>query len=77
MADPRANAPAPRSSIGIERFEHVLASPERALLRVDGRYSDAPGRRTLDAVLVVDDGDSVRRHLALPDPRRQCRNLFL
>ena len=70
MADPRANAPAPRSQIEIERFEHVLASPERALLRVDGRYSDAPGRRTLDAVLVVDDGDSIRRHLALPDPRR-------
>ncbi|MFL5884402.1 MAG: lytic murein transglycosylase, partial [Thermoleophilaceae bacterium] len=70
MADARDNAAAQRPLIEIDRFEHVLASPERALLRLDGRYSDAAGDRTLDAVLVVDDGNSVRRHLALPDPNR-------
>ena len=70
MADAREIAGAVRSPIEIDRFEHVLASPERALLRLDGRYSETPGARTLEAVLVVDDGETVRRHLALPDPNR-------
>src|SRR5256885_7110958 len=59
-----------RSAVEVERFEHVLARPDRALLRLDGRYSEAPGPGTLEAILVVDDGESVRRHLALPDPNR-------
>src|SRR5256885_953646 len=59
-----------RSAVEVERFEHVLARRDRALLRLDGRYCDTPGAGTLEAVLVVDDGESVRRHLALPDPNR-------
>jgi hypothetical protein len=52
----------------VDRFEHLTASPERILLRVDGRYVDRPGRRILDATLFVDDGLAVRRHAALPEP---------
>ena len=71
MADARDNAGAPRPPVEVDRFEHVVASPQRTLLRLDGRYSEAPGTGTLDeAVLLVDDGESVRRHLALPDPNR-------
>src|SRR3954447_18663509 len=46
----------------VERFEHVPASAERVLLRIDGRYGDRPGKRVLDAMLFVDDGLAVHRH---------------
>ncbi len=52
----------------VERFEHVAATAERVLLRLDGRYLERPGRRILDATLFVDDGLAVHRHAPLPDP---------
>jgi hypothetical protein len=70
VADPRENGGAKPSPVEVDRFEHVLASPDKALLRLNGSYVEVPGPRTLEAVLVVDDGESVRRHLALPDPNR-------
>src|SRR4051794_38431092 len=70
MGDPRPNPDLQPASVEVDRFEHVLASPERALLRLDGTYTQVPGRKMLEAILVVDDGESVRRHLALPDPSR-------
>jgi hypothetical protein len=70
LADARPNPDLQSPSLEVERFEHVLASPERALLRLSGCYTQVPGPRTLDAVLLLDDGDAVRRHLALPDPSR-------
>src|SRR3954464_13903156 len=51
----------------IERFEHLAAGTERVLLRIDGRYSDRPGKRVLDAMLFVDDGLAVHRHAPLAD----------
>ncbi len=51
----------------VERFEHVAAGAERVLLRIDGRYSDRPGKRVLDAMLFVDDGLAVHRHAPLTD----------
>ena len=78
MADARDNAGAPRPPLEVDRFEHVVASPQRTLLRLDGRYSEAPGAGTLDdAVLLVDDRESVRRHVALPDPNRTLADVAL
>src|SRR3954464_8088665 len=51
----------------IERFEHLAAGTERVLLRIDGRYTDRPGKRVLDAMLFVDDGLAVHRHAPLDD----------
>src|SRR4051812_13064617 len=51
----------------VERFEHLAAGAERVLLRIDGRYSDRPGKRVLDAMLFVDDGLAVHRHAPLSD----------
>jgi hypothetical protein len=67
VADARHNAGLKRPPIEVDTFEHVVASPERTLLRVDGRYPEGSGGWVLDATLVVDDGESVRRHRALPD----------
>ncbi|MEA2430296.1 MAG: hypothetical protein QOI19_769, partial [Thermoleophilaceae bacterium] len=49
----------------VERFEQVRAGAERVLLRLDGRYSDRPGKRVLEAKLFVDDGLDVQRHSPL------------
>src|SRR4051812_5944283 len=51
----------------VERFEHLAAGAERVLLRIDGRYSDRPGKRVLDAMLFVDDGLAVHRHAPISD----------
>src|SRR4051812_27994965 len=51
----------------VERFEQALAGAERVVLRVDGRYTDRPGKRVLDAMLFVDDGLAVHRHAPLND----------
>jgi chromosome segregation ATPase len=56
------------NSIKIREFEHVLATRSVALLRVSGR----PSRRRSEVgprpVLLVDDGQTVRRFAAIPSP---------
>lgn len=55
-------------SAKIKRFEHVTVSPTVVLLRVAGK----PARRRLVAerrpVLLADDGDVVKRFVAIPSP---------
>jgi murein DD-endopeptidase MepM/ murein hydrolase activator NlpD len=66
---PTTNESHPSTSVllEVERFEHASAGAERVLLRVDGTYTDRPGKRVLDAMLFVDDGLAVHRHAPLPD----------
>lgn len=56
------------SSVKIREFEHVLAAPTVALLRVSGK----PPRRRSSAgprpVLVANDGQTIRRFAAIPSP---------
>ena len=50
----------------VERFEHVPAGRELALLRLEGRYRSKLARPLLDAALLVDDGLAIHRHSPLP-----------
>jgi hypothetical protein len=56
------------NSVKIREFEHVLAAPTVALLRVSGK----PPRRRLTVgprpVLVANDGQTIRRFAAIPSP---------
>lgn len=56
------------NSVKIREFEHVLAAPTVALLRVSGK----PPRRRSTAgprpVLVANDGQTIRRFAAIPSP---------
>jgi hypothetical protein len=56
------------NSIRIREFEHILAAPTVALLRVSGK----PPRRRSTAgprpVLVANDGTTIRRFVAIPSP---------
>src|SRR3954471_22289283 len=52
----------------VERFEHVTATPETALLRVSGRWVSARRERLSPPMLVVDDGRRTHRLAALPGP---------
>jgi hypothetical protein len=56
------------NSVKIREFEHVLAAPTVALLRVSGK----PPRRRFTAgprpVLVANDGQTIRRFAAIPSP---------
>lgn len=56
------------NSIRVREFEHILAAPTVALLRVNGkppRRRSTPGPRP---VLVVNDGTTIRRFAAIPSP---------
>ena len=55
------------SPLEIERFDHVPAGRELALLRVEGRYRSRLARPLLDAALLVDDGLAIHRHAPLPE----------
>ncbi len=56
------------NSVKIREFEHVLAAPTVALLRVSGK----PPRRRLAVgprpILVANDGQTIRRFAAIPSP---------
>ena len=52
----------------VERFEHVTATPETALLRVSGRWVSDQRERLSPPMLVVDDGRRTHRLPALPGP---------
>jgi hypothetical protein len=55
------------NSVKIREFEHVLAAPTVALLRVSGK----PRRRSTAGprpVLVANDGQTIRRFVAIPSP---------
>jgi septal ring factor EnvC (AmiA/AmiB activator) len=56
------------NSVKIREFEHVLAAPTVALLRVSGK----PPRRRLTVgprpILVANDGQTIRRFAAIPSP---------
>src|SRR4051795_4545996 len=52
----------------VERFEHVTATPETALLRVSGRWVSDQRERLSPPMLVVDDGRRTHRLAALPGP---------
>src|SRR3954464_10966425 len=52
----------------VERFEHVTATPDTALLRVSGRWRSDQRERLSPPMLVVDDGRRTHRLAALPGP---------
>src|SRR3954447_21336939 len=52
----------------VERFEHVTATPETALLRLSGRWFADQRERLSPPMLVVDDGRKTHRLPALPGP---------
>src|SRR3954470_5253124 len=52
----------------VERFEHVTATPETALLRVSGRWVSDQRERLSPPMLVVDDGRRTHRLPAPPGP---------
>src|SRR4051795_4701199 len=51
-----------------ERFEHVAATAETALLRLSGRWRADQRERLSPPMLVVDDGRRTHRLAALPGP---------
>src|SRR3954470_19655419 len=51
-----------------ERFEHVAATAETALLRLSGRWHADQRERLSPPMLVVDDGKRTHRLPALPGP---------
>src|SRR5438128_2171903 len=52
----------------VERFEHVSATPETALLRISGHWSSRKQQRLSPPMLVIDDGRRTHRLAALPGP---------
>src|SRR3954469_8869395 len=52
----------------VERFEHVTATPETALLRVSGRWMSDQRERLSPPMLVVDDGRRTQRLSSLRAP---------
>src|SRR6185436_15765217 len=60
------------ATFDVERFEHVSATAETALLRLSGRWRSDQRERLSPPMLVVDDGRRTQRLAALagPDPPR-------
>src|SRR6266576_4004191 len=56
------------TTFAVERFEHVTATAETALLRVSGRWHADQRERLSPPMLVVDDGSRTHRLAALPGP---------
>src|SRR3954465_4614600 len=56
------------TTFAVERFEHVSATAETALLRVSGRWHADQRERLSPPMLVVDDGRRTHRLAALPGP---------
>src|SRR3954451_22822522 len=56
------------ATFDVERFEHVAATKETALLRVAGRWRSDQRERLSPPMLVVDDGKRTHRLAALPGP---------
>src|SRR3954451_20325795 len=56
------------TTFAVERFAHVSANAETALLRVSGRWYADQRERLSPPMLVVDDGSRTHRLAALPGP---------
>src|SRR3954471_15299623 len=56
------------ATFDVERFEHVAATKETALLRLSGRWRSAQRERLSPPMLVVDDGRRTHRLAARPGP---------
>src|SRR3954451_7106022 len=56
------------ATFDVERFEHVAATAETALLRLSGRWRAEQRERLSPPMLVVDDGRRTHRLAALPGP---------
>src|SRR4051812_26033662 len=56
------------ATFDVERFEHVAATAETALLRLSGRWRADQRERLSPPMLVVDDGRRTHRLAALPGP---------
>src|SRR3954449_10883514 len=56
------------ATFDVERFEHVAATAETALLRLSGRWRADQRERLSPPMLVVDDGSRTHRLAALPGP---------
>src|SRR3954471_22821788 len=56
------------ATFDVERFEHVAATAETALLRLSGRWRSDQRERLSPPMLVVDDGRRTHRLAALPGP---------
>src|SRR3954452_1469959 len=56
------------TTFAVERFEHVTATAETALLRVSGRWHADQRERLSPPMLVVDDGSRTHRPSAPPGP---------
>src|SRR3954468_15454814 len=57
------------ATFDVERFEHVAATAETALLRLSGRWRADQRERLSPPMLVVDDGRRTHRLGALPRPQ--------
>src|SRR3954466_13464130 len=60
------------TTFDVERFEHVAATAETALLRLSGRWRADQRERLSPPMLVVDDGR--RTHRLPPPPRPRARH---
>src|SRR3954467_3957825 len=56
------------ATFDVERFEHVAATAETALLRLSGRWRADQRERLSPPMLVVDDGRRTHRLAAPPPP---------
>ena len=56
------------TTFDVDRFEHVAATPETALLRLSGRWQADQRERLSPPMLVIDDGRRTHRLPALPGP---------
>src|SRR4051794_25424890 len=56
------------ATFDVERFEHVAATADTALLRLSGRWRAEQRERLSPPMLVVDDGRRTHRLAALPGP---------
>src|SRR3954471_420543 len=56
------------ATFDVERFEHVAATADTALLRLSGRWRSDQRERLSPPMLVVDDGRRTHRIAALPGP---------
>src|SRR3954468_14720729 len=56
------------ATFDVERFEHVAATADTALLRLSGRWRADQRERLSPPMLVVDDGRRTHRLAALPGP---------
>src|SRR3954449_6083705 len=57
------------ATFDVERFEHVAATADTALLRLSGRWRAEQRERLSPPMLVVDDGRRTHRLAALPGPQ--------